>query len=113
MIIPDSKREICVKETIAWMHQAWLLLQEKRELQPDPFYERNELLTPEIVTSVLTTIEDMFLNEFNKYPDYHTHAQGVSTGTVLVPPRFLKLPYPQQLAIVQGIDRIFQKFRET
>lgn len=95
------------------MHQAWLLLQENRELQPDPFYERNELLTTEVVTSVLKSIEDMFLNEFKKYPGYHTNAQKVSKSTVLVPPRFLKLPYPQQLAIVQGIDRIFQQHRDT
>lgn len=113
MIIPDSKRESCVKATIEWMHQAWLLLQEKRELQPDPFYERNELLTIEVVTNVLKSIEDMFLNEFNKYPGYHTHAQGVSASTILVPPRFLKLPYPQQLAIVQGIDRIFVAHKEA
>lgn len=102
----------CTIETIEWLHQAWELLQNNQALQPDPFYKRNNVLTPEIVNDVLTGIDILMVKEFEKFDSYHRRAQGgIESTKKLVPPRFLKLSYPHQLAIVQGIDRIFCKYR--
>lgn len=107
----NIQREITV-ETIEWLHQAWELLQKNQALQPDPFYKRNDKLTPEIVKDVLTGIEKLMLVEFEKFDGYHRRAQGgIEPTKKLVPPRFLKLSYNHQFAIVQGIDKIFQKHK--
>lgn len=111
MKIDPVRQQECVDQTIEWLHQAWVLVTEKHDFQPDPFYPRNALLTPAIVKDVLESIEKMFLDEFAKFQSYHRNAQGVSASQKLVPPRFLLLPYPQQVAIVQGIDKIFQEYR--
>lgn len=107
-----ARQQQCTVETIAWLHKAWELMQNGQMLQADPFYDRNELLTPEIVTNVLGGIEELFASEFKRYPAYHLNAQKPPDGAKLVPPKFLSLPYTQQLALVQGIDRIFQGFRD-
>lgn len=100
-----------IAETIGWLSACHHQIQEGLQLQPDPFYKRSELLTPDVVNAVLATMDELFISEFAKYPSYHTTAQGVSASTKLVPPRFSKLSHPQKLAIVQGVDRVFQKYR--
>lgn len=104
-------REALTKETIAWLDACHKRLQLGMELQADPFYKRTALLGPDVVDGVLASMDDLFISEAKKFPGYHANAQGVSLTTPLVPPRFSKLSHPQKLAIVQGIDRIFQKFR--
>lgn len=115
MRITDNKalQAQCTVETIEWLHQAWELSEKGHPVQPDPFYARSEKLTPEIVHMVLKTIEDLFITEFKKYPGYHNNAQSIAKGEKLVPPGFDALPYPEQFAIVQGIDKIYQKYRPS
>ena len=108
----DAKaRKECVERVIAWLHDVWSLIEEGRPVQADPFYSRNELLTPEIVKAVITDMEELFVQELKKYPAYHRGAQGISASEYLVPPGFDKLKYPEQLAVVQGIDKIFCEYR--
>jgi hypothetical protein len=110
-LVHDVGREQeCVNQTIAWLHQVWEMTEHGKHLQPDPFYERNEVLTPEVVEQVINSIEDIFKSELRKYPDYHRTAQGISASQYLVPPRFDLLPYGEKVAIVQGIDRIFREY---
>jgi hypothetical protein len=101
----------CTEEVFAWLSACHHKIEARQLLQPDPFYERNAGLTPAVVKDVLEAIEQTHLFEFGKYPEYHRAAQGVSAGEHLVPPAYLLLPYGQQLAIVQGVDRIFQRYR--
>jgi hypothetical protein len=83
----------------------------RRPFQPDPFYPRNDLLTPEIVERVVDSVESIFESELLNYPGYHRKAQGISASEYLVAPGFRRLPYNEKLALVQGIDRIFQEYR--
>ena len=110
-----EREKECTAKTIDWLHQVWVLMRDGRlsRLQPDPFYERNDLLTPEIVNGVLEALKGIFVSELRNYLSYHQRAQGVSASEVLVPPGFNKLDYSYKLAIVQGIDRIFGEYRET
>ena len=80
-------------------------------MQPDPFWHRNELLTPEIVKAIIADMEELFISELQRYPAYHRNAQGISASEVLIPPGFNKLPYNQQLAVVQGLDKIYCEYR--
>lgn len=112
-IIDDkAKQQECTTEVMKWLHHVWELQGRGEVIQPDPFYERNNVLTEDIVTMVLTSITNLMHNEFVKYPGYHYPAQNVKQGEVLlVPPPYLKMPYQTQFAIVQGIDRIMQSYR--
>lgn len=107
----DKHKELAHEVFEVWLHQVWELVEAGRPLQPDPFYERNELLVPEVVENVINYVVGAMQKEFEKFPQYHNRAQGVSTSEILVPPDFDNLPYTQKLAIVQGIDRIMQKFK--
>jgi hypothetical protein len=114
MILVTSSEKVaeCTARTIAWLHDVWQLIEHNRVVQPDPFYKRNKLLTEDVVTKVITDLECIFITELKNYAAYHRKAQGISSNEYLVPPGFDKLPYPQQLAVVQGIDKIFQDYRE-
>ena len=108
----DAKaRKECVTRVIAWLHDVWSLIEEGRPVQPDPFYARNEKLTPEVVGAIITDMEFLFVEELRKYPGYHRGAQGISASEILIPPGFDKLPYAQQLAVVQGLDKIYCEYR--
>ena len=111
LVNETAKVQECVDRTITWLHQVWLLTEQGRPLQPDPFYPRNDLLTSEVVKQVIEGIEGVFISELTKFPEYHRKAQGISASERLVPPGFPQLPYSEQLAVVQGIDRIFQDYR--
>lgn len=113
MRLPSSsdQQAACTLEIIGWLHECFVHQEQSQPLQPNPFYERNDLLTPEVVEKVLGSIEDIFEKEIKNYPGYHNNAQGISAGEILTPPGFNKLPYSQQLAIVQGIDRIALKYQ--
>jgi len=112
MKIKSDSGPTITPKIIEWLHQCWVITESKRPLQPDPFYVRNNVLTPEIVTNVILALEEIFIYELEKFPNYHRNAQGIDKSEYLVPPGFDKLPYPEQLAIVQGVDRIFQEYRE-
>lgn len=100
----------CTAAIIEWLHQVWTLSEQGQSVQPDPFYDRNALLTPEIVENVVNGVEGVFLKEIAKFPGYHRNAQGLSADEVLAPPGFDRMPYEQKLAVVQGIDRICKRF---
>ena len=104
-------RKECVTRVIAWLHDVWSLIEEGRPVQADPWYPRNDLLTPEVVGAVIVDMEELFVQELRKYMGYHRSAQGVSASEVLIPPGFDKLPYAQQLAVVQGLDKIYCEYR--
>lgn len=106
-----SDQSKCTLETIEWLHQVWALNEQGKSVQPDPFYDRNEKLTTEIVNDVILKIEEIFIHELKNFPAYHNTAQGISAGEVLAVPGFDKYPQEQKLAIVQGIDKIFLKYR--
>ena len=103
----------CSDRVIQWLHDCWVYIKdaEAYKMQPNPFYERNDVLTPEIVDKVINDIEVIFVKELEKYMGYHRSAQGVHASQVLVTPAFDKLSYPCQRYIVQGIDRIMQEYR--
>ncbi len=103
----------CSDRNIEWLHHCWTFIHDDEvgKMQPDPFYERNDVLTPEVITAVITDIEALFRSELDKYMGYHRNAQGVSTSQILVTPSFDKLPYLAQRYIVQGLDRIMQEYR--
>jgi hypothetical protein len=105
-----TRQQECVARTIDWLHQVWDMGEKGRPLQPDPFYSRNSLLTPEVVAKVIEGIEGIFRSELIKFPAYHREAQGIAANEYLIPPGFDKMPYTEQLALVQGIDRIFREY---
>jgi hypothetical protein len=107
-----TKQKECTAEVMAWLHHVWEMQGRGEVVQPDPFYERSALLTEDVVRGVLTSITNLMLDEFKKFPGYHYPAQNVKQGEVmLVPPPYLTMPYAVQFAIVQGIDRIMQPYR--
>ena len=103
----------CSDRVIHWLHDCWTHIHDHtvEKLQPDPFYERNAVLTPEIVEKVIADIEAIFVKELDKFMTYHRNAQGISSSQILVTPSFDKLPYLAQRYIVQGLDRILQEYR--
>lgn len=105
-----SEQAACTVDVIEWLHQVWVLNETGEQVQPDPFYERNDLLTPKMVSDVLTAIETIFHNEIVKFPGYHRNAQGFSADEILATPGYDKMAYEQQLAVVQGIDRICKRY---
>jgi hypothetical protein len=115
MNIPPERLEKCTEEIIAFLHHVYVLMRdgELDKLQIDPFYERASIIDDTIVMNVINTLEGLFKNELERYPEYHRRAQGVSTSTILKPPGFDKLPKDKQRAVVLGIDRICSEYRET
>jgi len=113
LVANQTVQQECVDKTIAWLHHVYDVTETGGSIQMDPFYARNELLTPEVVRSVVESIEAIFKNELKRYPAYHRTAQGISESEHLIPPGFDLMPFGQQIAVVQGIDRIFQEYRDT
>lgn len=113
MKIPNiAQQKAASIEMIAWLQQVSDMMKMGTLLQADPFYERNDKLTPAVVADVLGWFETLFLREFEKFPAYHYPAQGVKPDEYkLVPPHYDRLSASQRLAIVQGVDRIAQKYR--
>lgn len=111
MKILAEKAEQCKIETIAFLHDIWELREKGRPIQPNPFYERDSLLTKQIIDDLIANIELLFVNELKKFRGYHNNAQGISVGEVLVPPGLDTLTDGEKRAVVQGIDKIFNQFR--
>jgi len=112
LVVNQTLQQECVDKTIAWLHHVFEVTETGGTIQMDPFYPRNELLTPEIVRGVIGSIEAIFQNELKRYPAYHRTAQGISESEHLIPPGFDQMPFGLQIAVVQGIDRIFQEYRD-
>lgn len=110
-VLADKKSQ-CQVETIAYLHQVWEIHERGGMIQPDPFYERNDVLTEEVVQNVIRNIEDLFITELKKFPTYHKNQNNISESETLVPPGFDKMTPTEQRAVVQGIDRIFQQYRD-
>lgn len=98
-------------EVISWLQQCRDILVRGGMLQPDPFYERRDLITPAIVDAVIGHIQKTYDNELKNYRTYHDTRNSIGPGQVLVAPKFASQPYEVRLAIVQGVDRIAQKYR--
>ena len=112
MKVSQKNIDACTDELMAWLKHCRDCVVAGVELRLDPFYERTALLTQDVVTAVLTGIVDYIQYEITKSPTYHANRQGC-VETSLRTPAFLTLPYSQQLAIVQGIDRVCQPYRAT
>lgn len=106
-----EQQRAATDEVLKWLEVCWQHRIDGRPIQPDPFYERNAKLTPEVIKDVLGGIETLMLKEFANFEAYHRKAQGIGLSQHLVPPKFLSLDAGQQLAIVQGIDRIMLRYR--
>ena len=107
----DHKRFLdCKSEVINWLHHCWSVKQQGFDLMVNPFYKRTALLTPDIVSAVIQEIEDLWVDEIRRYPEYHNTHQGIKPGEVLVPSRFDRWSPACQLAIVQGLDEIYQRY---
>lgn len=103
-------------EVTAWLQFCYDAMEKpdggRADLQPDPFYARNHLLTESIVEAVVKDIElGVIQHEIDRFPAYHHNAQSVQPGEVLVRPGFTELPYEAKMALVQGLDRIMQRYR--
>lgn len=122
MKIKKSEEANCKREVMAWEGHCWQVInQDKKELTPDPFYSRNDVLTESIVTAIILAHEENLKYEISHYPIYHIQHQGIGSGAthsveqaqaILQPTHWDELPYDQQFAIVQGIDQICQKYRD-
>lgn len=113
MLINQSKLQECSDRVIVFLHDCWTHIHDNtvEKMQPDPFYSRNDVLTPEIVEKVAIDIEGIFKTELTKYMSYHRNAQGVSTSQELVAPGFDQLPYHAKRYVCIGMDRILQDYR--
>ena len=107
-----ARQQECVDRIINFLHLVWERTEAGEPVLPDPFYARTPLLTPDVVSNVIEAMESLFEREFERYPEYHRRAQGISAGEHLIPPGFNLLSHEQQLAIVQGIDKVMCDYRE-
>ena len=80
-------------------------------LRPQVAYERRSVLTDEIVTAVVDTIESYLQEEIDRYPLYHNTHQQIQPGEVLKSPGFDTLPMPAKRALVERYDEILQTAR--
>ena len=114
MRVAPEKQGDCTAEVIAWLHRVYLGMEGiESHVVPDPFYERNEVLTRTVIEAVIAGIEAVYTNELQRYPGWHHSANHLTVNQVLVMPGYSSLPLDEQLALVQGIDRICQKYRAT
>ena len=96
-------------EVVSWLRFCQL----NPDLAPDPFYERTPLLTPEVIDNVIESIEVYLTSEITKSPDYHYSHQPVNREThTLIPPQFDIRSPAWKLAMVQGLDRIYQQYKK-
>lgn len=110
------RRAECVAAITAYLQHVYDVMERddggRADLQPDPFYARNHVLTEGVVEGVVREIEfGVFQYEIDRFPGYHNSAQGIAPGEVLVRPGFTELPYAAKLSLVQGLDAILQQYR--
>ena len=100
-------------EVITFLQHIWQLIEDGRvdTLQPDPFFKGTGKLTTSMVEIVVGEIEGVFVYELAHSGDYHKKHQLIEPGDKLVLPGYLEMPYPQKLALVQGVYKILEKHR--
>ena len=109
----ESRREEAVQEVTAWLQSIWRLMNQGRidTLRPVPTYDRRTLLTDAKVEDTVHAIEGVFAYELENYPGWHHDAQQIKPNQHLVTPGFIGLNLLQKRALVEGVDRILQKYR--
>jgi len=109
----ESRREEAVQEVTAWLQSIWRLMNQGRinTLRPVPTYDRRQLLPDDKVEEVALAIEGVFAFELENYPGWHQDAQQIKPNQHLVTPGFTGLEPLQKRALVEGVDRILQKYR--
>lgn len=116
---PRSVFTDCNEEIIAWLQQCFDKMVAGEELLPNPFYERNEKLTPEVISNVIGAIETKYKYELSWSYQYHLKQYDLppvnsseEAAKLLRRPEFDALPYQQQFAIIQGMDEIYVRYRQ-
>lgn len=106
-------RQQAVDEVTDWLQNIWRLMSQGRinTLRPVPAYDRRKLLPDSKIEEVAEAIEDVFAYELANYPGWHQDAQQIRPNQTLVTPGFSDLPPLQKRALVEGVDRIMQKYR--
>lgn len=109
----ESRRIEAVQEVTAWLQSIWRLMDQGRinTLRPVPTYDRRSLLPDEKIEEVALAIEGVFAYELENYPSWHQDAQQIKSNQHLVTPGFAGLNLLQKRALVEGVDRILQKYR--
>jgi hypothetical protein len=92
------------ERVIAWLQTCFELMEAGKEDQiPANFHYESERgqLTDDYVDRIIVKIDDEFVYELEKYPDYHfRNADGAN-----VPPEFHRLGSKARRALVEGLDR--------
>ena len=109
----QSARQQAVDEVTDWLQSVWRLMAQGRinTFRPVPVYERRKLLPDSKINEIAAAIEDVFAYELDNYPGWHSDAQQIRPNQTLVTPGFSDLPPFQKRALVEGVDRILQKYR--
>jgi len=109
----EGPRLQAVDEITEWLQSIWRLMSQGRinTLRPAPVYDRRPLLTDDKVEDAVFAIENVFAFELENYPGWHQDAQKIKANQHLVTPGFTGLPSLQKRALVEGVDRIMQKYR--
>lgn len=103
---------------MAWLTECRNALVDGTPIASDPFYPN--VILPSVVECTLKAIDDYIWSEIIKAGTTHANWQSNRvpmaprlTAAQLRPPKFLDLPYDNQLAIVQGMHRVLDPFRAT
>lgn len=111
MRVRDADFQQCVDEQMLWLKECRDKMVAHEPIELDPYHARTALFTHEMVTGILESIKEKIDYELKIYGrTHHAKWQGQPYETLRTP-RYLELPYEQQVAIVQGLDRIAQRYR--
>lgn len=99
-------------EVIAFLQFCYECVEEGREdkIPYDPFYKspraKDGILTDDYADRLISAIEDEFVHELKRYPDYHfKNADGA-----VIPPDFHRLSPNGRRAMAQGLDKLICKY---
>ena len=82
------------------------------EIKLQPFYERRDLITDDIISKVLHDWEyECFQFELDRYRSTHNNWQGIQPGETLIRPKFDEMPPAAQRALVEFFDALCQPWR--
>lgn len=95
----DVKTALVIK----WLQECFVVKEAGRQIPRNLNYKsRRGILTDEYVERLVAVIEEEFIFELEKYPDYHyRNANGANT-----PPGFTKMSFEDKRAMVEGLDRV-------
>ena len=100
-------------DTTSWLQHAVELMDagQGHTLRPAPFYARRDLITEEVIASVIGRLEEYLKSEIQRYPSYHNLHQHISGNDKLVSPGYDKLPPHAQRALVERLDELIMTIR--